>query len=82
MVALVKQDGIRRKDRPMIEGVSWLVKTQYISPVSMEVAKKVGRSILQWNVIGFYLSLWNLIFRAQCEIQIAVSYSKTSKRDA
>lgn len=40
LVALVKQDGIRRKDRPMIEGVSWLVKTQYISPVSMEVAKK------------------------------------------
>ncbi|KAG6485460.1 hypothetical protein ZIOFF_053998 [Zingiber officinale] len=40
LVAPVKPDGIRRKERPMIEGVSWLVKTQYISPISTEVAKK------------------------------------------
>ncbi|XP_077248183.1 protein PAF1 homolog isoform X2 [Tasmannia lanceolata] len=35
----VKQDGIRRKDRPTDKGVSWLVKTQYISPLSMDAAK-------------------------------------------
>ncbi|OVA15607.1 RNA polymerase II-associated [Macleaya cordata] len=35
----VKQDGIRRKERPTDKGVSWLVKTQYISPLSMDAAK-------------------------------------------
>ncbi|XP_068649942.1 protein PAF1 homolog [Aristolochia californica] len=35
----IKQDGIRRKDRPTDKGVSWLVKTQYISPLSMDAAK-------------------------------------------
>ncbi|KAL4186832.1 hypothetical protein AMTRI_Chr09g36040 [Amborella trichopoda] len=35
----VKQDGIRRKDRPTEKGVSWLVKTQYISPLSLDQAK-------------------------------------------
>ncbi|XP_058086622.1 protein PAF1 homolog [Magnolia sinica] len=38
-VTPVKQDGIRRKDRPTDKGVSWLVKTQYISPLSMDAAK-------------------------------------------
>ncbi|GAV61260.1 Paf1 domain-containing protein [Cephalotus follicularis] len=36
----VKKDGIRRKERPTDKGVSWLVKTQYISPLSMESAKQ------------------------------------------
>ncbi|XP_039070811.1 protein PAF1 homolog isoform X2 [Hibiscus syriacus] len=35
----VKKDGIRRKERPTDKGVSWLVKTQYISPLSMESTK-------------------------------------------
>ncbi|XP_039051728.1 protein PAF1 homolog [Hibiscus syriacus] len=35
----VKKDGIRRKERPTEKGVSWLVKTQYISPLSMESTK-------------------------------------------
>lgn len=35
----VKQNGIRRKDRPDDKGVSWLVKTQYISPLSTDQAK-------------------------------------------
>lgn len=36
----VKQDGgIRIKERPTDKGVAWLVKTQYISPISMESAK-------------------------------------------
>ncbi|PPD95629.1 hypothetical protein GOBAR_DD07328 [Gossypium barbadense] len=36
----VKRDGIRRKERPTDKGVSWLVKTQYISPLSMESTKQ------------------------------------------
>ncbi|KAJ4952653.1 hypothetical protein NE237_029485 [Protea cynaroides] len=40
VVTPVKQDGIRRKERPTDKGVSWLVKTQYISPLSMEAAKQ------------------------------------------
>ncbi|KAF2301144.1 hypothetical protein GH714_020380 [Hevea brasiliensis] len=60
-VTPVKRDGIRRKERPTDKGVSWLVKTQYISPLSMESAKqsltekqakelremKVGRNLLE-----------------------------------
>lgn len=40
VVTPVKKDGIRRKERPTDKGVSWLVKTQYISPLSMESAKQ------------------------------------------
>ncbi|KAB5574282.1 hypothetical protein DKX38_001476 [Salix brachista] len=40
MVAPVKRDGIKRKERPTDKGVSWLVKTQYISPLSMESTKQ------------------------------------------
>nr|DAD26472.1 TPA_asm: hypothetical protein HUJ06_027940 [Nelumbo nucifera] len=36
----VKQEGIRRKERPTDKGVAWLVKTQYISPLSMDAAKQ------------------------------------------
>ncbi|XP_042487246.1 protein PAF1 homolog [Macadamia integrifolia] len=39
-VTPAKQDGIRRKERPTDKGVSWLVKTQYISPLSMDAAKQ------------------------------------------
>ncbi|OIV89932.1 hypothetical protein TanjilG_00448 [Lupinus angustifolius] len=39
-VAPIKKDGIKRKDRPTDKGVAWLVKTQYISPLSMESAKQ------------------------------------------
>ncbi|OMO66541.1 RNA polymerase II-associated, Paf1 [Corchorus olitorius] len=39
-VTPIKKDGIRRKERPTDKGVSWLVKTQYISPLSMESAKQ------------------------------------------
>lgn len=61
VVTPVKKDGIKRKERPTDKGVSWLVKTQYISPLSMESARqsltekqakelremKGGRSILE-----------------------------------
>ncbi|CAL5361305.1 unnamed protein product [Camellia sinensis] len=39
-VTPVKKDGIRKKERPTDKGVSWLVKTQYISPLSTEAAKQ------------------------------------------
>ncbi|KAK9923475.1 hypothetical protein M0R45_031892 [Rubus argutus] len=39
-VTPVKKDGIRRKERPTDKGVAWLVKTQYISPLSMDSAKQ------------------------------------------
>ncbi|XP_047341476.1 protein PAF1 homolog [Impatiens glandulifera] len=39
-VTPLKKDGIRRKERPTDKGLSWLVKTQYISPLSMESAKQ------------------------------------------
>ncbi|XP_061358373.1 protein PAF1 homolog isoform X2 [Gastrolobium bilobum] len=60
-VTPIKKDGIKRKERPTDKGVAWLVKTQYISPLSMESTKqsltekqakelremKGGRSILE-----------------------------------
>ncbi|PKI58262.1 hypothetical protein CRG98_021344 [Punica granatum] len=39
VVTPIKKDGIRKKDRPTDKGVSWLVKTQYISPLSLDSAK-------------------------------------------
>ncbi|KAK4269316.1 hypothetical protein QN277_022488 [Acacia crassicarpa] len=39
-VTPVKKTGIKRKDRPTDKGVAWLVKTQYISPLSMESTKQ------------------------------------------
>lgn len=36
----LKKDGIRRKERPSDQGVSWLVKTQYISPLSNDGTKQ------------------------------------------
>ncbi|WVZ94998.1 hypothetical protein U9M48_040813 [Paspalum notatum var. saurae] len=35
----IKQEGIRKKERPTDKGVSWLVKTQYISPLSADAAR-------------------------------------------
>jgi len=41
VVTPVKHEGIRIKERPTDKGVSWLVKTQYISPLSTDQAKLV-----------------------------------------
>jgi len=38
----VKKDGLKRKERPTDQGFSWLVKTQYISPLSTEETKQVN----------------------------------------
>lgn len=40
-VTPVKKEGIKKKERPTDKGVSWLVKTQYISPLSTESTKQV-----------------------------------------
>ncbi|XP_060205807.1 protein PAF1 homolog [Lycium barbarum] len=40
VVTPVKKDGIKKKERPTDKGVSWLVKTQYISPLSTDAAKQ------------------------------------------
>lgn len=37
----IKQEGLRKKDRPADEDLNWLVKTQYISSVSADAAKTV-----------------------------------------
>ncbi|CAN8240636.1 unnamed protein product [Cochlearia groenlandica] len=39
-VTPIKKDGIKRKERPTDKGVSWLVKTQYISSINNESAKQ------------------------------------------
>ncbi|KAL3639752.1 Protein PAF1 [Castilleja foliolosa] len=36
----IKTDCIKKKDRPTDTGVSWLVKTQYISPLSLDSTKQ------------------------------------------
>ncbi|PWA42637.1 RNA polymerase II associated factor Paf1 [Artemisia annua] len=36
----VKKDGLKRKERPVDIGMSWLVKTQYISPLSTDAARQ------------------------------------------
>ncbi|AQK41499.1 Protein PAF1 [Zea mays] len=35
----IKQEGTRKRERPTDKGVSWLVKTQYISPLSTDATK-------------------------------------------
>ncbi|XP_021749609.1 protein PAF1 homolog [Chenopodium quinoa] len=39
-VTPLKRDGIKRKERPSDQGVSWLVKTQYISALSNDGTKQ------------------------------------------
>ncbi|CAD5317679.1 unnamed protein product [Arabidopsis thaliana] len=39
-VTPIKKDGIRRKERPTDKGMSWLVKTQYISSINNESARQ------------------------------------------
>lgn len=48
----IKTDGIKKKERPTDKGVSWLVKTQYISPLSIESTKQVSvRSFALYEVL-------------------------------
>ncbi|KAL0736742.1 hypothetical protein Bca4012_012952 [Brassica carinata] len=39
-VTPIKKDGIKRKERPTDKGVSWLVKTQYISSINNETTRQ------------------------------------------
>lgn len=52
-VTPMKKDGIKRKERPTDKGVAWLVKTQYISPLSMESTKQV---------LGIYVDIGMLCY--------------------
>lgn len=36
----IKKDGLKRKDRPTDKGMSWLVKTQYISPLTTDATRQ------------------------------------------
>ncbi|KAJ0755554.1 putative RNA polymerase II associated factor Paf1 [Helianthus annuus] len=36
----IKSNGLKRKERPTDKGMSWLVKTQYISPLSTEATRQ------------------------------------------
>ncbi|XP_071733494.1 protein PAF1 homolog [Rutidosis leptorrhynchoides] len=36
----IKKDGFKRKERPTDKGMSWLVKTQYISPLSTDATRQ------------------------------------------
>lgn len=54
-VTPMKKDGIKRKERPTDKGVAWLVKTQYISPLSMESTKQVLGIYVD---IGMHCSLY------------------------
>ncbi|KAI3455487.1 hypothetical protein Pfo_012150 [Paulownia fortunei] len=36
----IKTNGLKKKERPTDKGVSWLVKTQYMSPLSMHATKQ------------------------------------------
>lgn len=47
----IKTDGIKKKERPTDKGVSWLVKTQYISPLSIESTKQVTVSSSALNEV-------------------------------
>lgn len=41
-------DGIKRKERPTDEDFSWLVKTQYTSPLTMGSTKQVWCVYFLW----------------------------------
>ena len=49
----VKPEGIRKKERPTDKGMSWLVKTQYISPLSTDAAKMVMPADSSINIVTY-----------------------------
>jgi hypothetical protein len=51
-----KETTIRKKERPTDKGVAWLVKTQYISPLSLDPAKQVG-SLYKQRWFALFLDL-------------------------
>ena len=40
-----KNDGLKRKERPTDKGMSWLVKTQYIPPITTDVTRHVNTKL-------------------------------------
>ncbi|OIW09021.1 hypothetical protein TanjilG_05997 [Lupinus angustifolius] len=79
----IKKDGIKRKERPTDKGVAWLVKTQYISPLSMESTKqslteKQAKELREMkggrNVIGNLNSRERQIKEIQASFEAAKSH--------
>lgn len=52
-VTPIKKEGIKRKERPTDKGVSWLVKTQYISSINNESTRQVYQSLLVLGIFCF-----------------------------
>lgn len=66
----VKKDGLKRKERPTDQGFSWLVKTQYISPLSTEATKQVKYG---WEVLeAAFCSPRQIMLKAKQIIQNAI----------
>lgn len=66
----IKKDGIKRKDRPTDKGVSWLVKTQYISSLSMDSTKQVSAdsAVIGQFSINSAKTFTYLVFNAICSL--------------
>lgn len=84
----IKSVGIKKKERPTDKGVSWLVKTQYISPLSMDSAKQVmftyflkALDKLCWSLTRSYCStcsLWLKNKQKNCEnLKVGISWRNT-----
>ncbi|KVI05927.1 RNA polymerase II-associated, Paf1 [Cynara cardunculus var. scolymus] len=66
-VTPIKKDGLKRKERPTDKGMSWLVKTQYISPLSTDATRqslteKQARDLRETrgrNMLDSLNSRWN-----------------------
>uniref|UniRef100_A0A0D6QWV7 Uncharacterized protein n=1 Tax=Araucaria cunninghamii TaxID=56994 RepID=A0A0D6QWV7_ARACU len=72
-----RQQGIRRKERPTDKGVGWLVKTQYISPLSLDTPKQQTKDMRESRE-GRNLFLENLKDREQ-QIQAIEESFRVSK---
>ena len=58
----VKPEGIRKKERPTDKGMSWLVKTQYISPLSTDAAKMVMPADSSINIVTYIVFDYFIIY--------------------
>lgn len=47
----IGKDGLKRKERPTDIGLSWLVKTQYISSLNTEATRQVRITFIFFNIM-------------------------------
>ena len=69
----VKPEGIRKKERPTDKGMSWLVKTQYISPLTTDEAKMVMPADSSINIVT-YIVLDYFIYTKNSNLAIPVDH--------